>query len=145
MHLYDAYQAELQRHGKVLFDVFAREDKFSSSKHILYSPDQDGRSLKTTAKQMNFVRWAILNNVIQYAQQHLMQIRNHLPQHIKEFKAKQAEDQNPKKRQRSTYSRPSKLHKGDFTLSFSLASTQQCAKDSGPETQPLSKRPCEVE
>lgn len=135
MHLYDAYQAELQRHGKVLFDVFAREDRYSTSKHVLASPNKDGRSLKTTAKQMNFVRWAILNNVIDYAQQHLSQIREHLPKHFREAKAQQ--DIGSKKRQRTTYSRPSMLHRGDFRLSFTLPSAEQHVQESGPKDQPL--------
>ena len=139
MHLYDAYQAELQRHGKVLFDVFAREDKYSSSKHLLASPNKDGRSLKTTAKQMNFVRWAILNNVIDYARQHLGKIRDHLPKHFREAKAQQATD--GKKRQRTTYSRPSQLHRGEFKLSFCLPSAEQHPQYPSPEDQPAAHRP----
>lgn len=117
MHLYDAYQAELQRHGKVLFDVFAREDKHSTSKHTIASPSGDGRSLKTTPKQMNFVRWAIHNNVIEYARDNLLRIRDHLPKHVKETRANTALN---KKRKRNTFQAPSKLHKGSFKLSFAL-------------------------
>ncbi|KAK9816087.1 hypothetical protein WJX74_001165 [Apatococcus lobatus] len=120
MHLYDAYQAELLRHGKVLFDVFAREDRHCRAKHVLQSPDGDGRSLKTTPKQMNFVRWAILNEVIDYAKRHLAEIRDHLPQQSRHRTAPApVESDNPKK-PRTSFQCPSKIHGGDFRLSFQL-------------------------
>ena len=122
MHLYDAYQAELLRHGKVLFDVFAREDRHCKTKHVLLSPDGDGRSLKTTPKQMNFVRWAILNQVIDYAKGHLADIRRHLPQQSRQRPAPEpleAVAPLPKK-PRPSFQCPSRIHGGDFRLSFSL-------------------------
>lgn len=126
MHLYDAYQAELLRHGKVLFDVFAREDKHCSSKHVLQSPDGDGRSVKTTPKQMNFVRWAIINNIIQYAQQHLGSIKDHLPQHTRQRPVPESDDSRATKR-RNTFTCPSRLHTGTFKLSFSLPANDKAA------------------
>ncbi|KAK9826955.1 hypothetical protein WJX74_001592 [Apatococcus lobatus] len=119
MHLHDAYQAELLRHGKVLFDVFAREDKHNTAKHLIESPDGDGRTLETTAKQMNFIRWAIINRVIDYARDNLPAIRDHLPRQCRT----RAEDGGPqKKRQRNSYTCPSRLHNGCFKLSFTLPS-----------------------
>lgn len=120
MHLYDAYQAELLRHGKVLFDVFAREDKQDSSKHVLESPDGDGRTIHTTAKQMNFVRWAIVNDVVDYAIQNLQKIRDHLPSHARGREAALEQQGPKKKRQRTAYSRPPQMYTGDFKLSFNL-------------------------
>lgn len=121
MHLYDAYQAELLRHGKVLFDVFAREDQQASSKHVLQSPNGDGRLISTTAKQMNFVRWAIVNNVVEYAVQNLQKIRDHLPSHSRLRRvADNDEAAAPKKRQRTSFTMPPQIHTGDFKLSFNL-------------------------
>lgn len=117
MHLYDAYQAELLRHGKVMFDVFAREDKNDCSKHELQSPDRDGRTISTTAKQMNFVRWAIVNNVVEYAVANLEEIKRHLPSNSRRA---QKQDDPPKKRQRTAFFRPPQMHTGEFRLSFNL-------------------------
>ncbi len=127
MHLYDAYQAELQRHGKVLFDVFAREDRHCKDKHVLHSPDGDGRTIKTTPKQMNFVRWAIVNEVIDYARRHLAKIKEHLPQQTRQRRAGDpapaataATDGPAPKKPRTSFQCPSRLHGGDFHLSFRI-------------------------
>lgn len=119
MHLHDAYQAELLRHGKVLFDVFAREDKHNTAKHVIESPDGDGRTLKTTAKQMNFVRWAIINRVIEYAKNNLASIREHLPRQSRSRTVPEGPEPD-RKRQRGSYTCPSRLHSGSFKLSFTL-------------------------
>lgn len=139
MHLYDAYQAELRRHGKVLFDIFAREDKQDNLKHVLESPDGDGRTLTTTAKQMNFVRWAIVNNVVDYAITNLQAIKANLPSSTRAANAAASTPKPRVKRQRTAFACPPKVHTGDFKLSFklpvSIAATpcgcQKCAKNQG--------------
>lgn len=79
MHLYLAHRAELDRYGKTHIDPFARTDSHAKGQELFTSPDGDGREVLASAKQLNFIRWAIRNRVIEYATAYLQQIRASLP------------------------------------------------------------------
>lgn len=87
MHLYLAHRAELDRYGKAHIDPFARTDKHARGQELFRSPDGDGREVMATAKQLNFIRWAIRNRVIEYASAYLHQIRANLPVATKKRRA----------------------------------------------------------
>jgi hypothetical protein len=55
-----AYKSSLDGYSKKLFDPFCRTDKFD------YTPPNTTLSLTTTVAQLNFIRWCIKNNVIDY-------------------------------------------------------------------------------
>lgn len=55
-----AYKSSLDGYSKKLFDPFCRAEKFEFT-----IPNTD-ITINTTVAQLNFIRWCIKNNVIQY-------------------------------------------------------------------------------
>ena len=55
-----AYKSSLDGYSKKLFDPFCRTDKFE------YTLPKSTTTVTTTVAQLNFIRWCIKNNVIDY-------------------------------------------------------------------------------
>jgi hypothetical protein len=55
-----AYKSSLDGYSKKLFDPFCRTDKFE------YTLPNSETTVTTTVAQLNFIRWCIKNNVIDY-------------------------------------------------------------------------------
>ena len=55
-----AYKSSLDGYSKKLFDPFCRTDKFE------YALPKSTTIVTTTVAQLNFIRWCIKNNVIDY-------------------------------------------------------------------------------
>ena len=64
------YKSQLKAYSKQLFDPFCRKWKITKPKkvycaiHFYYKKD---KYIETTAGQLNFFRWVIQNNVLEYA------------------------------------------------------------------------------
>jgi len=56
-----AYKSSLDGYSKKLFDPFCRTQKFEYE-----IPNTDGSKVKTTVAQLNFIKWCIQNNIIDY-------------------------------------------------------------------------------
>jgi hypothetical protein len=56
-----AYKSSLDGYSKKLFDPFCRTDKFEYT-----LPNSPKTTVTTTVAQLNFIRWCIKNNVIDY-------------------------------------------------------------------------------
>ncbi len=70
-YVHDSYKAQLQAFHKKLFDPFCRRRR-------IYFEYSDGYEIETTPGQLNFFRWAIQNNVIDYVCQHIERISFHM-------------------------------------------------------------------
>jgi len=57
-----AYKSSLDGYSKKLFDPFCRTQKISFDVH--------SQKISTTIAQLNFIRWCIKNNVIEYIHDH---------------------------------------------------------------------------
>jgi len=55
-----AYKSSLDGYSKKLFDPFCRSDKF------IYTVPNSDKSFMTTVAQLNFIKWCIKNNIIDY-------------------------------------------------------------------------------
>ena len=55
-----AYKSSLDGYSKKLFDPFCRTEKIEFT-----IPDTD-KKINTTVAQLNFIRWCIKNNIIEY-------------------------------------------------------------------------------
>ena len=66
------YKSQLKSFSKRQFDPFRRHDKFD----IDYTQDGKKHSFATTVGQMNFFKWAIENNVLEYVGKHINAIKN---------------------------------------------------------------------
>ena len=69
VNVHESYKAQLKAYSKRQFDPFCRRDRI----HFYYTPTD---KLETTVGQLNFFRWAIENNVIEYVQTHLKDIES---------------------------------------------------------------------
>lgn len=61
--VYADYKLKLKAYGKSRFDPFCRWDR-------IIVPYKDGTSIETTIGQLQFFKWAIENNVIDYVSEH---------------------------------------------------------------------------
>ena len=59
-----AYKSTLDGYSKKLFDPFCRSSKIS------YTVPGTSNEIHTTVAQLNFIRWCIKNNIIEYIHDH---------------------------------------------------------------------------
>jgi hypothetical protein len=59
-----AYKSSLDGYSKKLFDPFCRSSKIS------YVMPGTSDEIHTTVAQLNFIRWCIKNNIIEYIKDH---------------------------------------------------------------------------
>ena len=89
-NLYENYKHELKCHSKKHFDPFCRGDK----KFTFGFPNDDECKVKTSLRQLNFFKWAIINGVIEYAQNNIKDI-------YEDMSRDKMSRQQPKKRRRN--------------------------------------------
>jgi hypothetical protein len=58
--VHTSYKSSLDGYSKKLFDPFCRTQKFS------YKIPDTSQEIQTTLAQLNFIRWCIKNNIIDY-------------------------------------------------------------------------------
>ena len=67
--VYDDYKLKLKAYSKKRFDPFCRWDRITI-------PYKNGTFIQTTIGQLNFFKWAIENDIVQYIEQHYEVIEN---------------------------------------------------------------------
>lgn len=72
-YLYLEYRAQLKSYSKIHFDCFRRHERIS---FIIDSAPL--KVIETTVGQLNFFRWAMQNNVLEYIRRHLPEIEEHM-------------------------------------------------------------------
>ncbi len=60
-NIYDDYKLQLKSYKKILFDCFSRNKRIK-----FYIDDNDEKYLITTIGQLNFFKWIIDNNILDY-------------------------------------------------------------------------------
>lgn len=72
-----AYKSSLDGYSKKLFDPFCRTEKFDYQ-----IPDgESSKKIQTTVAQLNFIKWCIKNNIIDYLLDHQDLTRQSKPNH----------------------------------------------------------------
>jgi hypothetical protein len=74
-------RAQLKSYTKLHFDPFRRHERIS---FVLET--QPLRVIETTVGQLNFFRWALQNHVLEYIQNHLAEIEEHMSTYQKKTK-----------------------------------------------------------
>ena len=72
-NVYLSYRSQLKAYSKQLFDPFRRRDRIT----FVYDKDiktTDVKSVETTIGQLNFFRWVLQNNIIDYVVTHKSEI-----------------------------------------------------------------------
>jgi hypothetical protein len=79
-----SYKAQLKSYKKTYFDPFRRRKKFYYSYDMINAK----KNVYTTIGQLNFFRWAISNNIIEYVEKNLSQLTKAMNSSNKEDKKK---------------------------------------------------------
>lgn len=77
-NVYVRYKAQLKSYSKKSFDPFCRKDRITD-----WGPNGN---ITTTLGQLNFFKWAIQNNVIQYIEENLSEIEKDMNSNIRKKK-----------------------------------------------------------
>ncbi len=65
--VYISYKSQLKSYKKKNFDPFRRREKFNYN----YDKNNSCLTIKTTLGQLNFFKWAIKNNIIEYVEKNI--------------------------------------------------------------------------
>lgn len=111
--VYLDYKAQLKAYSKKQFDPFCRRERI-----IFY--DMDNNEIETTVGQLNFFRWAIENNVLDYVEQNLEVIEkdmNDSIRHIYKKSNRKSPDEGRKKRHELSISATKTINRHDIKIS----------------------------
>jgi hypothetical protein len=86
------YKAQLKSYKKKNFDFFRRDRKF----RYVYDKENNKKVI-TTLGQLNFFKWALSNNIIDYVEKHYDDINNAMIKYNKDEKIKKIEKKKKKK------------------------------------------------
>jgi hypothetical protein len=67
-----SYRARLNTHSKKYFDPFRRGPKFDYN----YDKTDKTKTVETTLCQLNFFRWLIMHNLLDYIEEHFEELSN---------------------------------------------------------------------
>lgn len=94
-NVYLSYRSQLKAYSKQLFDPFRRRDRIT----FVY----DGtNSIETTVGQLNFFRWILQNNILEYIGQHVGDIEKDMVKTQKDNQRKKGDEQNIKMKEVQT-------------------------------------------
>ena len=88
-NVYLSYRSQLKAYSKQLFDPFRRRQR------ITFNYDSSN-SIETTIGQLNFFRWTLQNDIIDYVMKHLKEIDNDMISTQKENSSKRLEEETMK-------------------------------------------------
>lgn len=124
------YKSQLKAYTKKQFDPFCRRNRIQ----FYYSVDNPNDFIMTTVGQLNFFRWAISNNILDYIEENLSEIETDMNQCIrtiynqkkgqkesKEGKCVLAQKQTKRKKRRELSKSATKTinrHSVNITISF---------------------------
>lgn len=88
-NVYLSYRSQLKAYSKQLFDPFRRRDR------IMFQYDKD-KSMETTIGQLNFFRWILQNNLLEYIQKNMKDIESDMIKTQKDNQKKKSNEDNLK-------------------------------------------------
>jgi len=91
--VYNDYKLKLKAYAKKKFDPFCRWERISI-------PYDDEKYMETTIGQLNFFKWAIENNIIDYIRANYKDIENDMNSRNSTSKRNQEDTQNDKTRKK---------------------------------------------
>lgn len=89
--VYDDYKLKLKAYSKKRFDPFCRWDRINI-------PYKEGKSIETTIGQLNFFKWTIENNVLDYIEKNYDIIENDMNTRNSTSKRKEVYDNKTRKK-----------------------------------------------
>ena len=108
--VYLDYKAQLKAYSKRQFDPFCRRERISFISH-------DNEELITTIGQLNFFRWSIENNILDYIGKNYDIIENDMNNSLKNlYKKKEGEEKNRRKRTELSISATKTVNKHNVSI-----------------------------
>lgn len=86
-NVYLSYRNQLKAYSKEKFDPFRRNE------HIIFYYDVD-KSIETTHGQLNFFRWVLQNDILDYIQEHISDIESDMLTTQKQNQNKKKDEEN---------------------------------------------------
>ena len=110
------YKSQLKAYSKKLFDPFCRRERITFQDHSY-------NSFTTTAGQLNFFRWVIENNIIEYILENISIIEEDMNSSIRHLYKKNEDELSEKKRRKRkelsiSASKSVNKHKVDIVIDF---------------------------
>lgn len=88
-----SYKARLNTHSKKYFDPFRRGKRFD----YYYNPNNKNEYIETTLCQLNFFRWLMLHNLIEYVEKNFNMLKQKMGIYEKNKKVLKKDKKNKKK------------------------------------------------
>ena len=99
MNIYLNYKTQLKAYSKRQFDPFQRRERISFEVEV---GEGEKQKIVTTIGQLNFFRWAIQNNILEYASEHITAIEKDMNNSIQLRKESNSKQRNKRKDVSST-------------------------------------------
>ncbi len=77
-NVYNSYKSQLKAYSKKRFDPFCRRERLDI--------EINGHHINTTVGQLNFFRWVINNNIIDYIEENINEIESDMNYSLKQIK-----------------------------------------------------------
>ena len=108
--VYLDYKSQLKAYSKKQFDPFCRRERISFIDH-------DNNELITTVGQLNFFRWAIENEILEYIKNNYAVIENDMNNSLRNlYKKKDGEDTSRRKRTELSISATKTVNKHNVSI-----------------------------
>ena len=108
--VYLDYKAQLKAYSKKAFDPFCRRERISFISH-------DNDELITTVGQLNFFRWSIENNILDYIDENYDEIENDMNNSLRNlYKKKEGEEKSRRKRTELSISATKTVNKHNVSI-----------------------------
>ena len=107
--VYLDYKAQLKAYSKKQFDPFCRRERISFIDH-------DNNELITTVGQLNFFRWAIENNILNYIRDNYDIIENDMNNSLRNLYKKKEGEQHRRKRTELSISATKTVNKHNVSI-----------------------------
>ncbi len=108
--VYLDYKSQLKAYAKLNFDPFCRRERISFIDH-------DNNELVTTVGQLNFFRWAIENNILNYIAENYDIIESDMNNSLRNlYKKKTGEENNRRKRTELSVSATKTVNKHNISI-----------------------------
>jgi hypothetical protein len=107
--VYLDYKSQLKAYNKKTFDPFCRRERISFIDH-------DNNELITTVGQLNFFRWAIENNILEYIRENYDIIENDMNNSLRNLYKKKNGDDKRRKRTELSISATKTVNKHNVSI-----------------------------
>jgi len=111
-NVYNSYKSQLKAYSKKRFDPFCRRERidFNCGEGII----------TTTVGQLNFFKWSINNNIIEYIKEHIHEIEDDMNNSLKNIKDNYVKSEKRKTRQELSKSALRGLNKNKMKVSITF-------------------------